>query len=152
MSQEPKRARKHDDKYIRWLPSEKRAGEWLTDPCSLGLVVAASVSGALLAHYLRHRPSLQRPQNVFGPREAALAEAENRDEVYPRLVLRRKPTDPLADDSNGNAHRAGHPTGEDKDDGSRAKTLERVANPWWGCGWVSSERETENALCASRVG
>lgn len=152
MSQEPKRARKYDDKFIRWQPSEKQAGEWLTDPCSLGLVVAASVSGALLAHYLRHRPSLQRPQNVFGPREAALAEAENRDEVYPRLVLRRKPTGPLDDDLDGNAHRAGHLAEEDKDDGSRAKTSERVASPWWGCGWVSSEQGTENAPCASRAG
>lgn len=89
---------------------------------------------------------------MYGPREAALAEAENRDEVYPRLVLRRKPTGPLVDDSAGNAHRAGHPTGEGKDDGSRAKTSERVASPWWECGWVSSERGTENAPCASGVG
>jgi hypothetical protein len=32
---------------------------------------------------------------MYGLREAAPAEAKNRDEVYPRLVLRRKPTGPL---------------------------------------------------------
>jgi len=85
------------------------------------------------------------------PREAALAEAGNRNEVYPRWAQRRKPTELHADDSDGNAHRAESLAGEGENDGSKAKMSVRVARPWWACGWGSSERGTENAPCALKV-
>ena len=160
MSREPKRVRRrNDNKYtvIRWAAKcEASGGKWMTDPCSSEPVVGASVSGARLAHYLRHHPSLRRFQNVLAPREGAalLAEAKNRDEVYPRLgPLRRNPTDPLGDDSDdGNDHQAEqHPVGEGENDGSKVKTSERVESPWWACGWVSSERGSENAPCVSEA-
>jgi len=128
------------------LPSEKRTGWRLTDRCNSEPVVVASVSGARLVHYLRRRPSPQQFPNVHAPREAALAEAENRDEVYPRLGLRGKPSPPV-DDSGGNVRRAGHLAVEGENDGWKVATSERVVY-----GWESSEREMENALCASRLG
>ena len=84
-----------------------------------------------------------------------LAEANNRDEVYPRLgPLRRNPTDPPAVDSGGGNDRQAEqpPVGGGENDGSKVKTSERVESPWWACGWVSSERGSENAPCVSEAG
>jgi hypothetical protein len=131
-------------------------GKWLTDPCSSGPVVGASVSGARLAHYLRRRPSLRRFQSVHAPQEeAALLAEENLDEVYPRLALLRKnPTGPPADDSDdGSAHEVEqNPAGEGENDGLKVKMLERVESPWWAYGSVSSERGRENAPYVSEAG
>jgi hypothetical protein len=136
---------------VRSERGKRAGGKVETDPYSSEPVVAASVSGARPAHYLRRRQSPQRFPDAYAPRGAALEEAENRDEVYPRLALRRKPG-PLADGSGGNAHRAGDPAGEGENGGSKVKTSVRAVSLGWRCGWASSERGTANAPCASMVG